>query len=110
MINVRKTSATGFGTIFVADKKANGIAKIEPTNVPRNAIQIVSNNKYATPLLDISNKSVVSGEKIPLIIFLEISAPFSGILLNSIVVPDQATSVTRIKTTINFTIQVRGAF
>jgi len=38
--------------------------------------------------------------KIPLIIFLEISAPFSGILLNSIVVPDQATSVTRIKTTI----------
>ena len=45
MITVRKINATGFGTIFVADKNANGIAKIEPTNVPRKAIQIVSNKR-----------------------------------------------------------------
>ena len=45
MTRVLTTTAIGFGTIFVADKNANGIAKIDPTKVPKKAIHTVSNNR-----------------------------------------------------------------
>ncbi|MNH38263.1 hypothetical protein D3C79_992680 [compost metagenome] len=41
----RTTNAIGLGTIFEADKKANGIARNAPTIVPRKAMAIVSLNK-----------------------------------------------------------------
>jgi len=52
-----------FPVIYASAK--NGIAKIAPTNVPRNAIAIVSNNKYGTPFVVKFNNKDVSGVTIP---------------------------------------------
>ena len=65
IIAVRPIIATGFGTILVAEINENGIAKIAPTNVPKNAIAIVSNNKYGTPFVVKFNNNDVSGVTIP---------------------------------------------
>ena len=42
---IRPTKATGFGVRLEAERKANGTEMMAPTMVPRNAMQMVSNNK-----------------------------------------------------------------
>src|SRR5699024_7418903 len=42
---IRPTKATGLGVRFEAERKARGMEMMAPTIVPKNAMQMVSNNK-----------------------------------------------------------------
>src|SRR5690606_39275224 len=81
----RVTHAIGPGTTLEADKKASGIAKIEPMIVPRKAIAIVSTNRYGTPSKENSNSKsgLIIPVKIPEAIFQPLSSKLSKLIADN---------------------------
>ena len=109
IINTRKISATGFGIRFAAARKESGIDNTAPTIVPKNAIHMVSSNRYATPDVERSNNNPVSGWKIPLMIFPATERPLPFDPVDWTVESDHASNAATIKATMIFAYQVFGS-
>src|SRR5699024_9094787 len=94
--NVRVIKERTGPTILCDIKNATGIASTDPNIVPKNAIHIVSNNKYGTPSSENSNRNSKSGDRIPVIIFPAMVEPRLSIQLNCTPVTDHIRNASKI--------------